>query len=289
MHIHIFFRTENRHGSLMLTLFSPFWMINKTGMMLTYKSETTSVEVLYHPPEYSGPILFTFRDKLFFDKKKASIRIDNGQWSEKIPLDVAGSVGEVICFANNQKYPVGVHNHLTQNSLTKQITFIPFYIVCNKCHFDIELREQSRPADPWLHLEPNEMEPLWPRNDTKNNLVVRVDGKITPAFDFTEVICTLLKLEDSKYGGINVDVQTTEGGVYITFTDYKPADAPGLLINHTGKQIVYHEKGTKNEHILNAKSTIMYAWDDPTGPKMLVFGTNKEETDLKRDGIGEVM
>ncbi|EDW46783.1 GM20965, partial [Drosophila sechellia] len=285
----LYVKTENRHGSLMLTLFSPFWMINKTGMMLTYKSETTSVEVLYHPPEYSGPILFTFRDKLFFDKKKASIRIDNGQWSEKIPLDVAGSVGEVICFANNQKYPVGVHNHLTQNSLTKQITFIPFYIVCNKCHFDIELQEQSRPADPWLHLEPNEMEPLWPRNENKNNLVVRVDGKITPAFDFTEVICTLLKLEDSKYGGINVDVQTTEGGVYITFTDYKPADAPGLLINHTGKQIVYYEKGTKNEHILNAKSTIMYAWDDPTGPKMLVFGTNKEETDLKRDGIGEVI
>ncbi|KMY92020.1 vacuolar protein sorting-associated protein 13 [Drosophila simulans] len=285
----LYVKTENRHGSLMLTLFSPFWMINKTGMMLTYKSETTSVEVLYHPPEYSGPILFTFRDKLFFDKKKASIRIDNGQWSEKIPLDVAGSVGEVICFANNQKYPVGVHNHLTQNSLTKQITFIPFYIVCNKCHFDIELQEQSRPADPWLHLEPNEMVPLWPRNENRNNLVVRVDGKITPAFDFTEVICTLLKLEDSKYGGINVDVQTTEGGVYITFTDYKPADAPGLLINHTGKQIVYYEKGTKNEHILNAKSTIMYAWDDPTGPKMLVFGTNKEETDLKRDGIGEVI
>jgi len=83
----------------MLTLFSPFWMINKTGMMLTYKTETTSVEVLYHPPEYSGPILFTFRDKIFFDKKKASIRIDNGQWSEKIPLDVAGSIGEVTCFA----------------------------------------------------------------------------------------------------------------------------------------------------------------------------------------------
>ncbi|XP_017049520.1 vacuolar protein sorting-associated protein 13 [Drosophila ficusphila] len=285
----LYVKSENRHGSLMLTLYSPFWMINKTGLMLTYKAEATSVEVLYHPPEYSGPILFTFRDKLFFDKKKASIRVDNGSWSEKIPLDVAGSIGEVSCDANNQKYPIGVHNHLTQNSLTKQITLIPFYIMCNKCHFDIELQEQSRPADPWIHLEPHQFEPLWPRNDSKNNLVVRVEGKVTPAFDFTEVICTLLKLENSKYGGINVDVQTTEGGVYITFTDYKPADAPGLLINHTGMQVVYYEKGTKNENILNAKSTIMYAWDDPTGPKMLVFGANKQETDLKRDDIGEVV
>ncbi|XP_052841610.1 intermembrane lipid transfer protein Vps13 [Drosophila gunungcola] len=285
----LYVKTENRHGSMMLTIYSPFWMINKTGMMLTYKTETTSVEVLYHPPEYSGPILFTFRDKFFFDKKKASIRVDNGQWSEKIPLDVAGSIGEVICYSNNQKYPIGVHNHLTQNSLTKQITFIPFYIVCNKCRFSIELQEQSRPADPWLHLEPNQFEPLWPRNDSKNNMVVRVDGNVTPAFDFTEVICTLLKLENSRHGGINVDVQTTEGGVYITFTDYKPADAPGLLINHTGKQVVYYEKGTRNEQILNAKSTVMYAWDDPTGPKALIFGANKQETDLKRDNIGEVV
>ncbi|XP_017018537.1 intermembrane lipid transfer protein Vps13 [Drosophila kikkawai] len=285
----LYVKAENRHGSLMLTLFSPFWMINKTGLMLSYQTESTSVDVLYHPPEYSGPILLTFRDKLFFDKKKASIRCDNGNWSEKIPLDIAGAIGEVTCQANDMNYHIGVHNHLTQNSLTKQITFIPFYIVCNRCRFPIELQEQSRPADPWLLLETNQFEPLWPKTESKNNLVVRVEGKITPAFDYTEVICTLLKLEDSKYGGINVDVQTTEGGVYITFTEYKTADAPGMLINHTSHQIVYYEKGTHNEHILNAKSTIMYAWDDPTGPKVLVFGSNKQETDLKRDNIGEVV
>jgi len=33
----------------------------------------------------------------------------------------------------------------------------------------------------------------------------------------------------------------------------------------------------------------MFAWDDPTGAKILIFGANKEETDLKRDGIGEVV
>ncbi|KAH8237095.1 hypothetical protein KR038_004232 [Drosophila bunnanda] len=285
----LYVKAENRHGSLMLTLFSPFWLINKTGMMLTYKTESTSMDVLYHPPEYSGPIMLTFRDKLFFAKKKACIRCDNGSWSEKIPLDIAGAIGEVSCQANNMTYHIGIHNHLTQNTLTKQITFIPFYIVCNRCRFPIELQEQSRPGDPWLRLNTNQFEPLWPKTESMHNLVVRVEGKITPAFDYTEVICTLLKLEDSKYGGINVDVQTTEGGVYITFTEYKTADAPGLLVNHTNHQIMYHEKGTTNEHILNAKSTIMYAWDDPTGPKILVFGTNKQETDLKRDNIGEVM
>ncbi|KAM8714231.1 hypothetical protein ACLKA7_014379 [Drosophila subpalustris] len=281
-------QATNRHGSIMLTLYSPFWMINKTGQMLTYKTEISSTEVLYHPPEYSGPILFTARDKLF-DKKKASIRIDNGDWSEKIPLDVAGSIGGVTCNANDQNYQIGVHNHLTQNSLTKQITFIPFYIMRNKCRYTIELQELKRPGDPWTVLQPNEVEPLWPKNDSNHKLIVRVNNKITPAFDYTEVTCTLLKLEDSPHGGVNVDVQTTEGGVYITFTEYQPSLAPGLLINHTSKDIVYYEKNTSEEHILKSKERTLYAWSDPTGPKTLVFGKDNQETDLRKDQIDNVV
>ncbi|XP_017019677.1 intermembrane lipid transfer protein Vps13-like [Drosophila kikkawai] len=285
----LYVKSDNREGSLMLTLFSPFWLINKTGLMLSYQTESTSVDVLYHPSEFTGPILLTFRDKVFSNKKKASIRIDNGSWSQKIPMDIAGAKGWVTCHANNRSYHIGVHNHLTQNTLTKQVTFIPFYIVCNRCRFPIELQEQSRLGDPWLLLETNQFEPFWPKTVKESKVVVRVRGKITPAFDYTEVVCTLLKLEDSKKGGINVDVQTTEGGVYITFTEYKTADAPGMLINHTKHEVVYYEKGSNNEHILNAKSTIMYAWDDPTGSKVLVFGTNKQETDLKRDNTGDVV
>ncbi|KAH8307603.1 hypothetical protein KR044_004766 [Drosophila immigrans] len=280
-------RTTNRSGSVMLTIYSPFWMINKTGLMLTYKTEVSSVEVLYHPPEYAGPILFTAREKLF-DKKRASIRIDNGEWSEKIPLDVAGSTGGVTCIANEQSYQIGVHNHLTQNSLTKQITFIPFYIMRNKCRFTIELQELLRPGDPWTKLEPNQVEPLWPKNDSNHKLIVRVEEQTTPAFDYTAVTCTLLKLKESPHGGVNVDVQTTEGGVYITFTEYQPSLAPGLIINHTSQDIVYFEKNCKDEQILKSKHRVMYAWSDPTGPKILVFGSNKLESDLRRDLIDNI-
>ncbi|XP_017837309.1 vacuolar protein sorting-associated protein 13 isoform X2 [Drosophila busckii] len=288
MEMDLYVRSENRYGSLVLTLYSPFWMINKTGLMLTYKTDISSVEVLYHPPEYSGPILFTFRDKFFFDKKKAAIRIDNGEWSEKIPLDVAGSIGNVTCQSNGQSYQIGVHNHLTQNSLSKQITFIPFYIVRNKCSFNIELQEQKRPGDPWLLLQPQQCEPLWPKHDSSHKLLVRVDDRLTPAFDYTEVTCTLLILNHCRYGGVNVDVQTTEGGVYITFTEYQEADAPGLLINHTRKDIIYYEKHTKNEQVLKPKQRVLFAWSDPTGSRILVFGKDKQETDLRRDAVEDL-
>lgn len=99
----------------------------------------------------------------------------------------------------------------------------------------------------------------------------------------------MLKLEDSPHGGVFVDVQTTEGGVYITFTEYQTSLAPGLIINHTSKDIVYYEKNTNIEHILKSKQRTLYAWDDPTGPKILVFGKDKQETDLRRDQVDNVV
>ncbi|XP_059226468.1 intermembrane lipid transfer protein Vps13 [Stomoxys calcitrans] len=279
---------EDRNNSLLITLFSPFWLINKTGQMLSYKTDNENVEVLYHPPEYSGPILFSMRDKYLFDKKTCTIRVDNGEWSNKIPLDVAGSTGSIGCKTNDQTYQIGVHNHLTQNSLTKQITFIPFYTIMNKCSYVIEVQENSRPADPWNKLEPNSCFPLWPRNDSDHMMVVRVDGQRTVPFKYSEPSCNLLQLDTHKHGGINVDVQTTEGGIYINFTEYNPGDAPGLLINHTRYPVYYYEKGVGNKMVLQPQQKILYTWCNPAGDKVLVCGENEVENDLRRDGFGNI-
>lgn len=79
--------------------------------MLSYKTDAETVDVLYHPPEYNGPILFSFREKFFFDKKAAKIRVDNGEWSNKIPLDVAGSMGAVTCKSRDTPYQASARSH----------------------------------------------------------------------------------------------------------------------------------------------------------------------------------
>lgn len=48
-----------------------------------------------------------------------------------------------------------------------------------------------------------------------------------------------------QYGGVNVDVQVTEGAVYIKFTSYKPGLAPALILNHSTENITFLEKGGK--------------------------------------------
>lgn len=65
--------------------------------MLSYKTDNESVDVLYHPSEYTGPILYAFRGKNLFEKKSCAIRVEGGDWSKQIPLHVAGSTGSVTC------------------------------------------------------------------------------------------------------------------------------------------------------------------------------------------------
>ena len=33
----LFFRFENRNDGLTMTVYCPFWMLNKTGLMLSYR------------------------------------------------------------------------------------------------------------------------------------------------------------------------------------------------------------------------------------------------------------
>lgn len=202
------------------------------------------MNVIHHPPSYNGPILFSFNAKNFFGKKKASIRIGQGEWSDKFSLDVAGSSGMVVCKSNNMIYQIGVSNVLTYNGLTKQITFTPYYVIINNSPYHIECQELERPADPWLHIAPETCAAIWPRSEQEDKLLrlrIKDTEEVSPPFLFTESHNTLLKLKN-RYGGVNVDIQMTEGAIYINFDEYQPGSAPALIINHTRDTLRLWEK-----------------------------------------------
>ncbi|KAK9299463.1 hypothetical protein QLX08_007488 [Tetragonisca angustula] len=283
--------TSFEHGSIIMALYCPFWMLNKTGLMLSYRSGEDYLNVLYHPENFKGPILFSFRSKVFFGKKKAMIRVEDGEWSDKFPIDVAGSEGVVVCKYNGLTYQIGVHNQLTYNSLTKQITFTPYYVLINNSDYLIECQEGNRPADPVIKVPPRECTALWPRSDyEQKTLSARIAGnpEKTAPFIYTESHTTLLKL-NNKYGGINVDIQISEGGVYISLSAYSPGNAPALIINQTPHTIDFWEKGSLNVRSIQSYNRMFYTWENPAGPRRLVWEDNNKkeiEETLRKDTLG---
>lgn len=47
---------------------------------------------------------------------------------------------------------IGVNIQLTNNSLTKQVTFTPFYITSNQCSFSIDIQEADKAHQPWIKV-----------------------------------------------------------------------------------------------------------------------------------------
>lgn len=79
--------------------------INISAFHKLQQSDETA-NIIYHPEDFKGPVLFSFRAKSFFGKKKASIRVEDGEWSDKFSLDVAGSSGVVSCNTGGTTYQV---------------------------------------------------------------------------------------------------------------------------------------------------------------------------------------
>lgn len=296
--------TTNKDGSLILALYCPFWMLNKTDLMLSYrrsskaeKSDTggspaeqsdDSSNVLYHPEHFKGPVMFSFRAKNFFGKKKSCIKVKKGEWSDKFSLDVAGSSGVVNCKADNRTYQIGVSIQLTYNTLTKQVTFTPYHVLINRCSVAVEVQELNR--DTWIRVEAGQCTPFWPHTTKSEEEIIKVrlfgTKEFTSLFHYNKALSILLKLPN-KYGAIYVDVQTTEGAKYITFCNYEPGMAPALVVNHTNYDIPISEKDVEGSGFtLKPGQKVMFGWSRASDNNAIVW-CNKYSDELRKDGIGE--
>ncbi|KAG7264760.1 hypothetical protein CRUP_015201 [Coryphaenoides rupestris] len=190
-------------GPLLLTIFSPYWIINKTSRVLQYRAEEECVK---HPADYRDVILFSFRKKNLFSKNKIQLSVSTSSLSEGFSLDTVGSYGCVRCPANTLDYLVGVSIQMSSFNLTRIVTMSPFYTLINKSSYELEVGEVSaiqRSADQkWHYISASECLPLWPDRGTVK-LCVRAVGSESNSKSFyfnKQDNGTLLSMDELKPG-----------------------------------------------------------------------------------------
>nr|XP_004662570.2 vacuolar protein sorting-associated protein 13C isoform X1 [Jaculus jaculus] len=275
-----------------LSVFSPYWLINKTSRVLQYRSEEVHVK---HPADFRDIILFSFKKKNVFSKNKVQLKISTSAWSNSFSLDTVGSYGCVKCPANNMEYLVGVSIKMSSFNLSRIVTLTPFCTIANKSSLELEVGEiasdGSIPTNKWNYIASSECLPFWPEN-LSGKLCVRVvgfEGSSRPFFYNRQDNGTLLSLEDLN-GGILVNVNTAEHSTVITFSDYHEGAAPALIMNHTPWDILsYKQSGSQEEMILLPQQARLFAWADPTGTRKLTwrYATSLGEHDLLKDECGQ--
>ncbi|RXM32961.1 Vacuolar protein sorting-associated protein 13A [Acipenser ruthenus] len=190
-------------GQTVVAVHSPYWMVNKTGRLLQYKADDVHRK---HPQDYEMPLLFSFKPNKFFQKNKVQLMVSDSELSDKFSLDTVGSYGDVKCKARNKDYLVGVKIDASSFSLTRIVTFIPFYMLVNRTNHQIEVSEEGK--DKWTVTDSNQSVPFWPEKDSAK-LLIKVQGCQTPpqAINFNrQENCNLLHLDyKDKFLEINSD------------------------------------------------------------------------------------
>ncbi|WAR29642.1 VP13A-like protein [Mya arenaria] len=291
-------------GSINVSVFSPYWMVNKTTLLLRYKAGDD--EPMEHAPDVKDIIMFSFKKGSLFSKKKddlpekktgtlerkkegknkpkvkemkqsgkASLCIGEGDWSDKFSLDVVGSSGTVQSKNKNRTWEVGVSIVLSSSGLTKVVTFTPFYMLVNSSPYTYQCKETITSSE-WIEVPPKQCVPLWPLQsgkEMKMQATVKDSDISTNHFLFNKPHSSLMRL-DNNYGGINVEVQETESAMVTTFTNYKD----GLATVNV------------NIQIMAAGMAGFYTWEDAIGKRELVWSCGEKKdvkNDLSQDGIGE--
>ena len=116
-------------------------------------------------------MMFSFCSKRFLGKRKASVRVgETGsgecQWSQPFTLDAIEHADKVTCKTDSKTYEFGVtikKPQLSKSSLTKIITFTPYYLIYNTTENPIEFWEmEALDMDNVLLVGPGQMVPFWP-------------------------------------------------------------------------------------------------------------------------------
>ncbi|XP_077569200.1 intermembrane lipid transfer protein VPS13C isoform X2 [Stigmatopora nigra] len=279
-------------GRLLLSVYSPFWMVNKTRRVLRYRADG-GVQVK-HATDFRDVILFSFHGKNLLGKNKIQMCVSNSSWSDAFSLDAVGSQGCVRCPGSNAGAPdylVGVSIQMSSFKLTKMVTVSPFYTLLNKSSYELEVGELVDAATRWHYISSSECLPLWPESHPAK-LRVRAVGaeRASPWFRLDrQDNGTLLALDTC--GGITVEVNVSDHSTVVGLGDYFRGAAPALLINHTARaEVAYRQSGPPAaDRRLKPGEARRFAWDDPAGVRTLAWscGRHSGETGLLKDEWGD--
>uniref|UniRef100_A0A7N6FAN6 Vacuolar protein sorting 13 homolog A n=1 Tax=Anabas testudineus TaxID=64144 RepID=A0A7N6FAN6_ANATE len=251
-------------GQTVIAIHSPYWMVNKTGRLLQYKADDIHRK---HPLDYDMPLLFSFKPRHFLRNNKVRLMISDSELSDEFSMDTVGSHGDVKCKGKYKDYLVGVKIDASSFSLTRIVTFVPFYMLVNRTKHTVFICEEGQNS--WTEAQPEQVR-------AKPNIVL---FNAKPLFIFQ---CYIL-FSVLQMGGIIVDVNLSEHSATIRFSEYHDGAAPFFIINHTKNQTL--QFGQSEQEELEAGKAVYYTWAEPTGSRELCWKCGTYSGKLKSEEV----
>ncbi|KAF2866909.1 hypothetical protein BDV95DRAFT_611203 [Massariosphaeria phaeospora] len=315
-----FYNYPDGGGSFRVTIFSPYVILNKTGLELDVRGKQfmgqtrgaagqgvfANADNDSHKPM---PFMFSFPTE---DKKnRALIKVGDSSWSKPQSFDAIGSTYTVTLPSTQARSDMHIGVTVAEGegkyNLTKVVTVAPRFIIKNKVKEDLNIREPG--SSDWMSLKDGELLPLrWLRQGSSPQLSLcypGVNNQWSSPFNISNVGNVHVKL--SKAGQrqklIRVDILMEQATIFL-HVSVETKHWPFSFKNMSDQEFLYwqanpnldedeDDRGTGFRPIryrLPPRSIMPYAWDFPAAKnKEIVLSANGRERHVKLAEIGNLI
>ncbi|KAF3008444.1 hypothetical protein E8E13_003289 [Curvularia kusanoi] len=317
-----FFNYPDGGGAFKVAIFSPYIVLNRTGLNLEIKSQqqqflgggrSSGAQGTFRDEQTDAgkalPFMFSYPSEN--KKNRALIKVGDSSWSKPQSFDAIGSTYAVSIPASNSRSDmhlgVSVAEGEGKYNLTKVISIAPRFIVKNRINEEILIREPGQ--SDWTSLQQGQLLPLrWLKQGGSQQLSLcypGVNNQWSSPFNISNVGNVHVKL--SKTGErqklMRIDVLMEQATIFIHLS-VETKHWPFSFKNMSDQEFLYWQQNPNLDededdrgsgfrpirYRLPPRSIMPYAWDFPAAKnKEIVISGNGRERHVKLAEIGPLI
>lgn len=314
-----YFKIPNSGGAFKVTVYSPYVVLNKTGLDLSIKAKSflqnaraaaglsSLVNTSDEERPKALPFMFSYGSS-DDNRNRALLKVADSEWSKPQSFDAIGSTSEVVLNSPNRNKEI--HIGITVNSgegkykMTKVVTLAPRFVLQNKLGEEIYIRESSSPG--FMTLAPSSLQPLhFMQKGTVKQLSLcyaDVDNQWTSPFNIADIGTTHVKIAKpgQRQRLIRVEILMEDSTVFINLS-METKNWPFSMRNESDTEFTFYQANPNVEeddvedrsgwkpirYRLPPRSIMPYAWDFPAAKfREVVIATGAKERHVKLAEIG---
>jgi vacuolar protein sorting-associated protein 13A/C len=309
-------------GAKKYSIYSPYTIINKTGLPICFKEKPAWSDALYSigetvtmckPGPKPEPFMYSYPN--MDNRNRTLIQVDKSDWSQPLSFEAIGSVYDVALPNQGRSEEIHVGIHVQEGhgkfKLTKTITITPRFVLSNQTGENIRYRVPETKND--YILDAHQRIPLYNiRVQTEKQLTIKLEGishTWSAPFNIQDIGDVHVRLADD-YGTqdtlIRVSTVIQEATIFIVLTKESDDNWPYLLVNKTNEDMIFYQEDpiilrddysavpVRNPRIkryrLPANQSVPYSWDLPAyKDKKIVLSINGRERSINLQEIGNML
>ncbi|ORX96417.1 hypothetical protein K493DRAFT_329607 [Basidiobolus meristosporus CBS 931.73] len=314
-----YFEIPESGGACRFSIYSPFLIINKTGLDMYLKTSSNEVNTVYARDEDASlgnkQLPYLYSPYLSQSQNRASIKIADSEWTKPISFEAIGSETSTIIpmSARLDEFHLGMSADQGRGKyrLTRIITFTPRFILKNNMKEKILLREPGSSVS--IPLEPKHRAPLhFVRQGEEKQLMINFPSfnkEWSAPFNIEDVGKIFIKIRKPgiRRDLVRVDIHLEGPTIFILFKK-EEGKWPFRIENESGATILLYqpimplrelsspqpsptlERTKQIRYKLGSGDTMAYSWDYPASKqKSLVLNVNGFEREITLCEIGPLI